>query len=138
LSGEKPMQIEFYRWLLVIGFLFGAASGSQAIEYTFITIEVDFPSLHDDLFGCAATGINDFGLTVGGCNDLTQNSELRGFLYDGRRFSEIDFQNAKTTITEDNQNESIHPLKSKSEDQPSYLQGTHREVHLRSRRPTLR
>jgi hypothetical protein len=44
LSGEKPMQIEFYRWLLVIGFLFGAASGSQAIEYTFITIEVDFPS----------------------------------------------------------------------------------------------
>src|SRR5438094_464229 len=137
LLGERPMQIKFYRWLLVIGFLFGAASGSQAIEYTFITIEVDFPSLHDDLFGCAATGINDFGLTVGECNDLTRNSELRGFLYDGLRFSEIDFQNAKTAITEDNQNESIHPLTAKSVYQAAYFQGVDRQGIFSSMRPIV-
>jgi len=76
--------------------LLATVARSQPTEYNFITINVDFPSFPDDLFGCAATGINDEGLVVGGCNDLSQNSNLRGFLYDGRRFSEIDFHHTKT------------------------------------------
>ena len=89
------MQLSFYRWLWLLGWLFTATSAAQAIEYTFISLEVDFPSRHEDLFGCTATGINDFGLVVGGCNDLHRNGEFRAFSYNGRRFSEIKFQKAK-------------------------------------------
>ena len=89
------MQISFYRWFVLVAFLFSTTSGLQAIEYTFTTLEVDFPTRHEDLFGCAATGINDFGFVVGGCNDVHRNSEVRGFLYNGRRFREIKFQKAK-------------------------------------------
>jgi hypothetical protein len=62
---------------------------THAVEYTFSTITVDFPSFRDDLFGCAVTGINDAGILVGGCNDRRRNSEFRGFLYNGRRFKKI-------------------------------------------------
>jgi len=82
----------------LVAFLFGASSLSsqQSSAYNFITLDVDFPSSHEDLFGCAATDINDQGLIVGGCNDLNQNNAFRGFLYDVRRFSETDFNHART------------------------------------------
>jgi uncharacterized membrane protein len=83
------MQTKGFATSLLI-LLFGVTPLLSAIQYTFFTIiNVDFTSHKEDLFGCAASGINDRGLIVGGCNDQNQNSDFRGFLYDGRRFSEI-------------------------------------------------
>ena len=82
--------------VLVLAFLFLTRSFSQSNSYNFVTLNVDFPSFHDDLFGCAATDLNDYRVIVGGCNDLSQNSDFRGYLYDGRRFREIDFHHVDT------------------------------------------
>jgi hypothetical protein len=78
-------------WLfsVVIFALIAQPLSTHAVEYTFSTITVDFPSFRDDLFGCAVTGINDAGILVGGCNDRSRNSEFRGFLYNGRRFKPV-------------------------------------------------
>jgi uncharacterized membrane protein len=81
---------------LVALLVISVTPASPSNGYTFFAIEVDFPSRKDDLFGCAATDLNDEGLIVGGCNDLARNSEFRGFLYDGRRFKEIDFSHVRT------------------------------------------
>lgn len=81
--------------LLSVALLLSVASVSQAIGYTFTTLAVDFPSSKEQLFGCAATAINDTGLVIGGCDDLGQNGEFLGFLYDGVRFSEVDFKHTK-------------------------------------------
>lgn len=75
----------------VVLLLIGGTPASPSNGYTFFTLAVDFPSPEDSLFGCAASGLNDDGLIVGGCNDSALNSEFRGFLYDGQRFTEIDF-----------------------------------------------
>jgi uncharacterized membrane protein len=80
----------------VVLFLIGVSPASSQNAYTFSAVNPDFSSLHDDLSGCSATDINDEGLIVGGCNDLADNSEFRGFLYDGRRFREIDFSHVRT------------------------------------------
>jgi uncharacterized membrane protein len=90
------MKISFRVVLLLLVSVLSVASVSRAGGYTFLTMNIDFPSIHDDLFGCAATATNDRGVIVGGCNDLHQNSELRGFQFDGRRFSELDFHHTKT------------------------------------------
>jgi len=81
---------------LVVLLLIGVTPASPSNGYTFFAINADFPSFQDDLFGCAATDLNDEGLIVGGCNDLAHNGQFRGFLYDGRRFSEIDFSHVRT------------------------------------------
>src|SRR4029079_8162690 len=78
--------------------ILSVVSVSRAGGYTFRTMNIDFPSFHDDLFGCGAAASNDEGLVVGGCNDLRQNSEFRGFQFDGRRFAEVDFHHAKTVL----------------------------------------
>jgi len=109
----KTMHTRILLVILLSGFLFSATSVSQATEYNFVAIDVDFPSFHDDLFGCGAAGINDEGLIVGGCNDRSQNSNFRGFLYDGHRFREIDFHHTKTATAGDIinvQGEWLHPL----------------------------
>lgn len=81
---------------LVVLLLIGVTPASPSNGYTFFVLNADFPSLQDNLFGCAATDLNDGGLIVGGCNDLAHNSQVRGFLYDGRRFSEIDFAHVRS------------------------------------------
>src|SRR5688572_20447049 len=82
---------------LLVAFLFNGSSLSQTNVYTFTTINVDFLSKEEeDLFGCSATDINDRGLIVGGCNDRSNNNEFRGYIYDGRRFDEINFNHVKT------------------------------------------
>ena len=87
--------------ILSVALLLSVASVSQAIGYTFITFTVDFPSFKEQLFGCTATAINDIGLVVGGCDDLGQNSEFLGFLYDGLRFTEVDFKHTKPAAVAD-------------------------------------
>ena len=72
-----------------------AQSAPVTAQYQFTDLDVNLPSTQDVLFGCAATGINDEGLIVGGCNDANQDSAFRGFLYDGRKFSEIYFPTVK-------------------------------------------
>jgi hypothetical protein len=81
---------------LVALLVISVTPASPSNGYTFFAIEVDFPTFKDDLFGCAATDLNDEGVIVGGCNDLARNSQVRGFLYDGRRFTEIDFSHVRT------------------------------------------
>jgi uncharacterized membrane protein len=90
------MRQSLFRLLLLSGFLFGPTSALQGTEYIFTTIEVDFPSPHDVLFGCGATGSNDVGQLAGACNDLNQNSEVRGFVYKHRRFTEVGIRHATT------------------------------------------
>lgn len=80
----------------VVVFLVGVTPVSSSGGYTFSAINPDFASFHDDVFGCGATDLNDEGVIVGGCNDLALNSQFRGFLYDGRRFREIDFSHVRT------------------------------------------
>jgi len=87
--------------ILPVVLLLSVASVSQAIGYTFLTLTVNFPSFKEQLFGCAATAINDTGLVVGGCNDLVQNSEFVGFLYDGVRFTEMGFKHTKPAALAD-------------------------------------
>ena len=86
--------------LICSAFVLSAVSQPRASGYTFVTLAVDFPSFKEVLFGCAATGSNDLGLTVGGCNDQAQNSRFSGFVYDGRRFARIDFNHTKTANPE--------------------------------------
>jgi len=64
---------------------------SADAQYTFTDLDVDLHAGPAALYACAATGINDGGLIVGGCNDANQNDVVRGFLYDGGRFTEIYF-----------------------------------------------
>jgi probable HAF family extracellular repeat protein len=80
----------------VVLFVIGVTPASPQSSYTFFAINPDFPSFHDDLAGCAVADINDEGLIVGGCSDLADNSQVRGFLHDGRRFREIDFARVRT------------------------------------------
>ena len=74
----------------------GATARSQSDGYAFTTLDVNFPSSQEELFGCTATGLNDLGLFVGACNDSNKDAELRGYLYDGRRYEVVDFSKAKT------------------------------------------
>jgi len=69
--------------------------GLALAQYTFTVLDVDFPSSKDVLFGCAATGINDTGSIIGGCNDANQSDAFRGFLFDGRKFTEVYFPTIK-------------------------------------------
>lgn len=84
--------------LLLIALLFTPSAWAQG-AYTFFDINVDFPSFKEHLVGCGATALNDVREIVGACADLdvNLNSETRGFLYDGRRFNEIDFQHVHVT-----------------------------------------
>jgi probable HAF family extracellular repeat protein len=50
------------------------------------------------LSGCAATGINEAGAIVGGCDDANSNNFFRGFLYDGSKFTQIYFPTIKGSI----------------------------------------
>jgi probable HAF family extracellular repeat protein len=97
-----------------IALLLTTVSVSQALAYRFTTFTVDFPSFKESLFGCAATASNDNGVVVGGCNDQAQNSEFRGYLYDGRRFDEVDFKHAKNTTVTDPNVQNAHGLFSRS------------------------
>ena len=88
-----------YHWLrlssFVITFLILTAR-SNAAEFNFRILNVDFPSFHDDLFGCVVGGLNDAGVTVGGCNDRSRNSNFRAFLFDGRKLSEFKLSSTKS------------------------------------------
>lgn len=85
--------------LSIIIILFCGAPAKGA-EFTFKVINVDFPSFHADLFGCGAAGLNDAGVIVGGCNDRSQNSNLRAYLFDGSKFTEIRLNSTKTSINQ--------------------------------------
>ena len=90
----------------------GASARSQSVQYSFATVNVDFPAFQEDFFGCAATGISDPGLIVGGCNDAQQSNELRGYLYTGRRFEEIDFSRARKAASSDRDVQNALPWRS--------------------------
>jgi uncharacterized membrane protein len=116
----------------------GALSVPQAAGYTFASLSVDFPSFKEDLFGCAATGRNDLEVTVGGCNDQSSNGGFRGFMYDGRRFAEVDFNHAKSAKVSDTDVQNATSLAAKSFYQATPLRrNTSGPVSHLSQRPVI-
>jgi uncharacterized membrane protein len=88
-----------YRWLRLSSFviaLWTCTVAAEAADYNFSILNVDFPSFRDDLFGCVASGLNDRGAVVGGCNDRSRNSNFRAFIFDGRKFSEFKLSSTKS------------------------------------------
>jgi probable HAF family extracellular repeat protein len=77
--------------LVLMAALLVLAPASPGAQHAFTALDITFASGRGALFGCAATSITDDGAIVGACNDADQASASRGFLYDGRRFTEIYF-----------------------------------------------
>lgn len=77
--------------IFLLAALLVSAPAFPYAQYSFLDLDVAFSSGRGTLFGCAATSITDDGIVVGACNDADRNSASRGFLYDGRRFTEIYF-----------------------------------------------
>jgi probable HAF family extracellular repeat protein len=94
--GQRWRDVRSTRLLLLTALCIAFPASGEA-QYRITDLDPDFPSKHDALHGCAATGINDDGFIVGGCDDTYPNESFRGFSYDGRHFREIDFRRVKGT-----------------------------------------
>ena len=132
-------------WMSASFFIVGLlcfSVASAASDYTFNVVNVDFPSFREDLFGCAASGLNDTGLIVGVCNDRTRNSNVRGYLFDGSKFKEIKLSSTKNA---DNQRvvgpkQKNLPLKRQSlyQNAPFFGGVTQADINTRRNNPKFR